>query len=676
MVGGSGLFQPQSPETPTHNSSDNPQIGFDVVEVCDSTAALPHLELSWNTGTSSAGSNSPSIRRAFSQHVDTTSRSSKDLWTQTSDNKPNWGEPSMKYQENNRRLIGRSHPSHTISVNLSERQGASEPTVMVEMGTTGTTVPQNCRHLLQGAPRRFTPRLIEISRGSFQKGEPTFALVVNGEWEQMLKRISHLCRTRLSWLPSGSSPSSVEASSKTSKRLSLDTGPGPRNERDIYQLLTIASSMIGSRGAGIHSNPTPRVQPRKSVIQLRVKGRCRRSCDEKLLRYLLSLAAYSAEKQLRDQALAAFPNEQVHQSISHFAIDNEEDFDCEEPGAEVIPWDATEELEPFRRQSTADLPLELEEMRRYKREAETRNCDKERDAARLRSPPPVMAMRQGLSNTDRTLDISTVDGSQSEREAGMTRISRPSMLGGDLIFPLSLSPQATMHETVQIVQIPVPCPANEIERKKCAGLWGVSPNANNNKNHHHHHQDRGDGLWMGTCRTKRLDQPPPKILEMPPSDIDGESYMNLGPVASTNQSSQFLGPPAPDLHSNRTAKTLYMEEEIDREYHDGFVTQVYNYLSLGYPSTARDYDHELGHVAGIPIDDLRRDDLYTDAKGYVKAPEGAGVSEQHMPHGKCMRWMALRLYIRKWAREQSARVMDVNATEAWGVSERKGSWAV
>jgi len=121
---------------------------------------------------------------------------------------------------------------------------------------------------------------------------------------------------------------------------------------------------------------------------------------------------------------------------------------------------------------------------------------------------------------------------------------------------------------------------------------------------------------------------------------------------------------------------LVLEQEIDHEFHDGFVTQVYNYLSLGYPALARNFDYELSKISRIPIEELRRDDQLADVKGYVGVPEGSGVNEDGVTGGKCMRWMALRLYIREWARQKSKMTGSDDGVDAWGTRARRGSWAI
>jgi len=57
-----------------------------------------------------------------------------------------------------------------------------------------------------------------------------------------------------------------------------------------------------------------------SLMRLQL-ARTRESCDDRFSGYLLALAAKAAEKQLREQALAGFPNESRHESWNIFTIE-------------------------------------------------------------------------------------------------------------------------------------------------------------------------------------------------------------------------------------------------------------------------------------------------------------------------------------------------------------------
>ncbi|KAL8635697.1 MAG: hypothetical protein Q9226_009326 [Calogaya cf. arnoldii] len=154
------------------------------------------------------------------------------------------------------------------------------------------------------------------------------------------------------------------------------------------------------------------------------------------------------------------------------------------------------------------------------------------------------------------------------------------------------------------------------------------------------------------------------------------------PFASVTQSFTQQLPPSPPASDNRSKtccldQVLSQEKAIEEEFHDGFVTQVYNYLSLGYPALARKYDEELSKITRISIENLRQDDKHTNAKGYVGAPEGTGCDIGGVQDGQCERWTALRLYITKWAKQQSGMGnSDGAANEDWGARARKGSWAL
>jgi len=152
-----------------------------------------------------------------------------------------------------------------------------------------------------------------------------------------------------------------------------------------------------------------------------------------------------------------------------------------------------------------------------------------------------------------------------------------------------------------------------------------------------------------------------------------------------------------------------LEEKIAAEFDDKFVTQVYNYLSLGYPALARQYDEELSKISRIDVDELEKDDiaimenlwgaeeLHRQGNGAVKA-NGVGTDTRPvLANGKkiqatghimldseekdgireedrCPRWKALKRYIFEWARQHPD--LDGISPLAWGVRERRGSWGI
>lgn len=112
------------------------------------------------------------------------------------------------------------------------------------------------------------------------------------------------------------------------------------------------------------------------------------------------------------------------------------------------------------------------------------------------------------------------------------------------------------------------------------------------------------------------------------------------------------------------------DEKILQEFGDEFVTQVYNYLSLGYPAMAHSFDEELAKISGVGVEELGRDDEKQMAKGHMLELKLEDSSED----ARCPRWKALKVYIVEWARQHPD--LDNLDPLAWGVRERKGSWAI
>jgi len=151
------------------------------------------------------------------------------------------------------------------------------------------------------------------------------------------------------------------------------------------------------------------------------------------------------------------------------------------------------------------------------------------------------------------------------------------------------------------------------------------------------------------------------------------------PFTPALESKQQLPPSPPGSFENKAGRiddVLQREKTIDEEFDDAFVTQIYNYLSLGYPSLAQKFDYELSKITKVPVETLRRDDCNANAKGYVGAPEGTGSDMRGMQEGHCERWIALRLYVREWARQHPHMLTtDDGPNKDWGARARKGSWA-
>lgn len=248
----------------------------------------------------------------------------------------------------------------------------------------------------------------------------------------------------------------------------------------------------------------------------------------------------------------------------------------------------------------------------------------------------------------------------------------PPMLGKDLVFRRCPSPKATKLE-----------PDHPFEKRY----------AEEKQRDHSGNQ----GLWRGYCF--RSDSNDDYLV---PADLHAPHMLTTPrPPATPGNVSGFVTPgltdePVPiNGAANGTAehrarggkqKGLHMlhgvherlqhekvkserDEKISQEFDDLFVTQVYNYLSLGYPAMARSFDEELSRISLMSVEALEKDDGARLAQGHLVEAEKDTPREK-----RCPRWKALRLYIKEWARQHPD--LDSMDMQAWGVRERRGSWAI
>jgi hypothetical protein len=147
----------------------------------------------------------------------------------------------------------------------------------------------------------------------------------------------------------------------------------------------------------------------------------------------------------------------------------------------------------------------------------------------------------------------------------------------------------------------------------------------------------------------------------------------------TNANPMFrqLPPSPPPSNSGIVSldEKLETEQAIEDEFNDEFVTQVYNYLSLGYPSLARKYDDELSKISCTPLSDLRHDDSLATSRGYIRLGDDECGQKDGIKEEMCARWKSLRVYIHEWARQQPRMAQQQDQQGGFGVSVRRGSWA-
>ncbi|KAI1627353.1 hypothetical protein EDD37DRAFT_560543 [Exophiala viscosa] len=414
--------------------------------------------------------------------------------------------------------------------------------------------------------------------------------------------------------------------------------------------------------------------------------------------YVLRLAADTVtEKELQEQAMAAYINERPHEPVDHFAIEEDEDGPLPVP---MFHGEKGTDARTFRRSSAAELTLELEGMRKHHERLEKGKQKVKSDtvgasrfsAAALTTRHKLEAQSTKKPKKPRALDEET-------ELAKMMAAATPPMLGKDLTFPYTISPKMTRCDPDQP---PRPRNAEDSHAEVCPGsphLWisDTRPNL-----------DTGAGLWMGMCQGAMWQpssaqnglrsglqtpapQTPAREMHNPfEAMFSGNSSTpgrgTLTPAIRRRPASGIsflpLTPPRSqdgDDFTNTIDRKLQLEKKIEEEFPPGVITQIYNYLSLGYPSLAHMFDEELSKISRVPLEELRKDDYLVDAKGYVGAPEGDGAEEREVIGGKCKRWEALRLYVHEWARQSpnfadDRRRAALGANEDWGARARKGSW--
>ena len=441
--------------------------------------------------------------------------------------------------------------------------------------------------------------------------------------------------------------------------------------------------------------------------------RIRESMDDSSAGYLLELAAKAAERQLREQALAAFPNDDRHTPVTHY-IDRD--------SAESTRVNSRMGTGPvFHRRDSGFTKKDGQyaEMRRHqeKREAER---EKERAAREARKRKMMQQQQQQQQQQQHHNGHSTpwanpllVTGAPKalfandmESDVEMARMrarARPPMLGADLRFPRCDSPESARFDVTQgcwTTRYAMRHPTQQNENIKPEGLWcqredkGKSAAKSPLSTKASSRASSRCALWGGFCTegdTAMPHQPSGPTGLMTPMVVSEENLRELGASGCDREEEttkltfmRGLPPSPPPSNSGMVSLDeklefeLEKEKSIELEFDDAFVTQVYNYLSLGYPSMARRYDAELSKISHIPIADLRRDDELPSARGYIRLGEDdehVGTNGEGIKEVDCWRWKAMRLYVKEWARQQPFMSKKEDIMGGFGVAIRRGSWA-
>ncbi|KAJ9631846.1 hypothetical protein H2203_000246 [Taxawa tesnikishii (nom. ined.)] len=425
--------------------------------------------------------------------------------------------------------------------------------------------------------------------------------------------------------------------------------------------------------------------------------RIRESVDENFSRYLLEIEAKRAEQKLREQALAAFPNSDFHEPVHHYV--DEESVASEDSDFEIddrpATWEGHEDDDVVvqthrRRRSTTKVNWELKELQEHHEQLEQDRLANGTTAKRHSTAPSPWW-------NPAAHDFAIPEQRDPELRKMRDR-ARPPMLGGDLRFPRTASPEPARFDVTQgstmlrsqMCYLTEQSEANSLNPKSADGLWAKS-------SMHSARSTKSQGLWGGFCLDNGEDhaQTPGRLV--PPSGPTGLLTPANEPAdpfsMSFNIALSIRTPPTPQPGKDdvsRIDSILQEDRELDllmeREFPDSFVTQVYNYLSLGYPSLARPFDEELSKISKIPIKDLRHDDevARTMPRGYIRLGDdfegrGDGMDQELTEGGGCVRWQALKRYIREWARQEKGMVTEEavggNMGGNWGTGARRGSWA-
>ena len=633
-----------------------------------------------------ATSNKP-IRRFVVEPVETNSKSSR-------------AKPKRQARERSEsppRTIRRFKPELAEPSTRSSRRNPfdAESSPRQTLGLEDINAPPSSKaagSANQAKPRRFAPQLIETTKRSRKSGDLKPAHLLTDKTDRSPGDSSYLPRhlraarpPELSTAPENASiPTSISSPQVSESRFSsaaLSRKVPRRTSFRVPELQPIESSESSNESKCPSLSASPSAHSDHGEVP-KHKKQARESCDDRFSGYFLALAAKAAQIQLREQALAGFPNEREQEHVDHFAIDQDSDDPSEAEGLGLLSRNSIAETSAARRESAAGWDLtemrkhqeKLEQQRKLQKDGErppdtniNTALDAAKDRQNVEERPTGFVPPQNLPKMD------------GEDEKRMRKAASPPMLGADIIFPKSVSPQATQ---LAVDQYPRHHTTHS-EDKSCdnSGLWtpgtpGSGPGSR---------RPSAIGLWHGVCTNQDSIQPFTKVLQtglMTPNIERDDPFISLvappWPSGSNPLATRRELPPTPSRSLERTEAVLddpaylarCLEEQLDIEFHDSFVTQVYNYLSIGYPSLARKFDFELSKISKIPIEELRKDDGRKNTKGYVGAPEGADARDPE----PCVRWRALQLYVREWGRQQP--LMKPSRGQDWGERGRRGSWAI
>jgi len=594
-----------------------------------------------------------SNRRFAPEPIETTTRSSRQKFAK------DWEEqtsPTGKFKAN---------PMEAVAISNGQFKGALKPPT-----------------------KKFRPQLIETAQRHRKAGDDMPTLLPSDKTEATPDSAISARKARILGIPP-TPPTNTPTFDITQNPLFLEIqrNASPCRRRSYFSCSQHSFRVpdldpIESSESEASAPPSPTESPPYTSdhsFMYKEATRRRESVDVSSAGYLLELAAKAAEKQLREQALAAFPNSDFHEPVAHYV-----DHDTE--GSEPSVTEAKQQQQ--RESSFTQVNWDLVAMREYR---EKQIADKEKQKPKEYIKPAFSP----FGNPAGFLDAATAKKFANERKdpelERQRKEARPPMLGQDIKFPRCESPEPSRFDPTQGCDAVRTAMCYLSEQSKAASekgesLWcgkgngrqtSTTPSLWSNANSR---ASSTTGLWGGFC-VNGGDKSPRGPTGLLTPHNEKPNPMSPCPTPSTS-----LLPPTPPASSSGITfentgfsgidEKLAVEQSIEEEFGDNFVTQVYNYLSLGYPSMARPFDEELSKISHIPISELRQDDHLASSRGYIRLGKDGNLKDTEITEETCMRWRALRIYIQEWARQHPNMSEDEFMVGGRGTAVRKGSWAL
>ena len=652
----------------------------------------------------------PAVRRFAPEPVETSKKSSKD---KASSNDQNQGSTShiTKFKP---QLVETSFGSNRSSRSSSRR--TSQHSDVASRKPTEDAVPRRFQPEVLGTAKR-SRRNGDANDVNYQDYKTEEGFVVHAREHQ--RHVRRKAKANRKAMGDGSQSSSrLEIPPEMRRSIApLDGSAPPRPDMEpershsfrCPELDTIDSSESehesghSSRRSVSPGQGSPITASDSSYPQAFYKHatRMRESVDESFSHYLMQLEQKKALRRREEAALAAaFPNSDYHEPVHHYVNSEQDGSEEMEIEDRPVTWEGFDDDEflqraALRRESTSTVSWEQLELQRHAEQLEQDRLANKVTEKKKESHSPWWNPVTGVM----------VHEPQVSELKSMRDRARPPMLGNDLKFPRCPSPEPARFDVTQGSEAlrKQMCYLSEQSTAETSsskgGLWAakapvkkseksVSSAASKAKS------TAGKGLWGGFCvsnedtTSNAALSPPagPTGLMTPAPRLQNSNPFEQS-FAARNGAAVSVAPPTPpdSVDLNRLDAMLMSESQmvaqIEREYPDSFVTQVYNYLSLGYPSLARPFDEELAKISSIPISELREDDVKAkqSPRGYIRLGTdfegggGQGVSPQD-----CKRWQALKLYVLEWAKQEKNFDKTAALTERgnWATTQRRGSWAI